>query len=346
VGEEAAAMTEQVIDLTDLRLLAAAAGAAPSLHNSQPWRFRPSPDLRTVRVYGDERRSVPVTDPSGRALRISVGAAVFNLRVAAGRLGRDAGVRLLPDPDDPLLLAEVDLSGTPAPPGFGPSLYPAIQQRHSCREPFANRDVPEAVFGELVAAAEAEGATLAPLEEAAVRRVLAVTAQAEQRTADDVAKVAETRGWLRVEAPAADGIPAAALGPQDPDARVPMRSFTPDPDTTPAVAPQRFEALPQLCTLATAADGPADWLRAGQALERVWLLATVHGLRLSVLHQAVEYPDTRRRLRDPDDPPDHVQLVLRLGYGPPGAATGRRPVEEVLDLTDYQGAAGEGESSC
>jgi hypothetical protein len=112
------------------------------------------------------------------------------------------------------------------------------------------------------------------------------------------------------------------------------------------MAPRRFEALPQLCTLTTADDEPQDWLRAGQALEHVWLLATVHGLRMSVLHQAVEYADTRWHLRDPEDPPAHVQLVLRLGYGPPGAATPRRPVEEILDLTDYQGPADEGESSC
>ncbi|MFI9366882.1 Acg family FMN-binding oxidoreductase [Kitasatospora sp. NPDC053057] len=339
-------MTEPALTLDDLRLLTATAGAAPSLHNSQPWRFRPAPGLRAIRVYGDEQRAVPVTDPFGRALHISVGAAVFNLRVAAGRLGRDAQVRLLPDSADPHLLAEIDLS-QPAPRHpFGHRLYPAIQQRHSSRQPFANRDVPETVLGELIAAAREEGTTLTLLEEAAVRRVLNVTAEAEQRIATDLAKVAETRSWLRVEEPATDGIPAAALGPQDPDTRVPMRTFTPDPRTTPAMAPQRFEALPQLCTLATPADRPADWLRTGQALEHVWLLATVHGLRLSVLHQAVEYADTRWHLRDPEDTPEHVQLVLRLGYGPPGVATPRRPVEEILDLTDYQGGAGEGESSC
>ncbi|MFI9366563.1 hypothetical protein ACIG5E_36760 [Kitasatospora sp. NPDC053057] len=67
-------------------------------------------------------------------------------------------------------------------------------------------------------------------------------------------------------------------------------------------------------------------LRAGQAPERVWLLATVHGLRAGLLQQAVEWPDTRWGLRDPTTGPGHVQTVMRLGFGAPGPLTGRRPV--------------------
>ncbi|MFD0274232.1 Acg family FMN-binding oxidoreductase [Kitasatospora sp. NPDC127111] len=327
-------MTEPSLTQAEYRLLAAAAGAAPSLHNSQPWRFRPTADARGIKVYVDPARAVPVTDPDGRARCISVGAALFNLRVAAGHLGRGVSVTLLPDPAVPELLATVDFSG-PAEAAEA-ELYAAIAHRHSSRQPFANRDVPEAVFGELIEAAGAEGVVLSALEEAGVRRVLALTAEAEERIAADVARHAETRAWLRLEEPATDGIPAAALGPLDHEARVPMRSFTGYP---PALPTERFEALPQVCTLTTRGDRPEDWLHAGQALERVWLLATAHGLRASVLHQAVEWPETRRLLRDPSEGPGHVQLVVRLGYGPPGAPTPRRPVSEILDLTDYRGGS-------
>ncbi|MFE6051525.1 Acg family FMN-binding oxidoreductase [Kitasatospora sp. NPDC056446] len=325
----------------ELRLLAAAGGAAPSLHNSQPWRFAPTPDGHGLTVRTDPGRAVPLADPVGAARHIAVGAAVFNLRVAAGRLGREPVLRLLPDAAEPGLLAVLDLSGpalgrTP----FGRDLYPAIAARHSSREPFTQRDVPEAVLGELMAAAREEGVALAALEEDGVRRVLALTAEAERRTAADPARTAESRAWLRPDGgegdgEAGDGIPTAALGSQDHDARVPMREFGGRPPHGPARPSRRFEALPQLCTLTTPGDGPLDWLRTGQALQRIWLLATVHGVRLTVWHQAVEWPDTRWALRDPADGPGHVQLVLRVGYGPPGAATPRRPVTETLD-----GAAG------
>ncbi|BFV60641.1 nitroreductase family protein [Kitasatospora sp. CMC57] len=324
-------MTEPSLTLAEFRLLAAAGGAAPSLHNSQPWRFRPTADARGLEVYVDPSRAVPVTDPDGRARYISVGAALFNLRLAAGHLGREASVRLMPDPAAPELAAVLDLSRPADAPAA--DLYAAIGQRHSSRRPFANRDVPEAVIGELMAAADAEGVTLSPLEEAGVRRVLALTADAEERIAADVARHAETRSWLRLDEPAADGIPAAALGPLDHEARVPMRSFTGYPQAMPS---ERFEALPQVCTLTTHGDLPVDWLRAGQALERVWLVATTRGVRANVLHQAVEWPDTRALLRDPSEGPGHVQLVVRVGYGQPGTPSPRRPVAEILDLTDRQ----------
>ncbi|WP_406289434.1 Acg family FMN-binding oxidoreductase [Embleya sp. NBC_00896] len=323
-------MTNASLNPADLRYLAAAGGAAPSLHNSQPWFFRPTIDGRGIAVYTDRTRAVPLTDPDGRAMYISVGAVVFNLRVAAVRLGRDPLLTLLPHDADPLPAAVLDLSRfaqTSHP--YGPDLYPAIAGRHSSRLPFANRDVPERIVGELIAAADAEGVVLAVLEEADARRVLNLTAEAERRTAADLARQAETREWLRLEEPAADGIPREALGPQDHDARVPVRAFTGHPPTPPA-STQRFEALPQVATLTTHFDRPEDWLRAGQAMERAWLLATVHGLRVSVLHQAVEWPDTRANLRDPQTGPGHVQMVLRMGYGPPGAPTPRRPVTETL----------------
>ncbi|MET8629165.1 hypothetical protein ABZW30_36450 [Kitasatospora sp. NPDC004669] len=325
--------TGTALTAADLRLLAEAGGLAPSLHNSQPWRFRPTPDLLGLEVHADPGRAVPAADPDGRAMHISIGAAVFNLRVAAAHLGREAAVRLLPAGEDAQPRAVLDLSaqaGSPRP--FGADLYPAIAQRHSSRHPFTNRDVPEALVADLITAAQDEGVTLTVLEEYGVRRVLTLTSEAEARIAADVTREAETRRWLRLE-PSYDGIPLAALGSHDRDARVPMRGFAGHPPrhTTPA---GRFEALPQLAVLETHFDGQADWLRTGQAMQRAWLLATVHGLRASVLHQAVEIPDTRWRLRDPAEGPAHVQLVLRLGYGPSGATSPRRPVEDVLDPAD------------
>ncbi|WP_457033762.1 Acg family FMN-binding oxidoreductase [Kitasatospora sp. P5_F3] len=333
-------MTVPTLTPAELHLLVSAAGAAPSLHNSQPWRFRLTPDLDGMEVHADPARAVPLTDPDGRAMHISIGAALFNLRVAAAHLGREPSVRLLPG-GEPHLVATVDLSRPAAPTASSDrDLYPVIGQRHSSRQPFTNRDVPETVLGELIEAARAEGVELSVLEEYGVRRVLALTAEAELRIADDLARQAETRSWLRLEAPATDGIPAAALGPLDRDAHVPMRSFTGHPPAAPVMPSQRFEALPQVAVLTTHTDHPADWLRTGQAMQWAWLLATVHGLRASVLHQAVEWPDTRWRLRDPAEGPGHVQLVLRLGYGPPGATSPRRPVEEILELPDHEAAAG------
>src|SRR6266508_3751998 len=84
---QASTGTPQSGGLSEASLLSCvqAAVAAPSLHNSQPWRFR----IRNggVDVYADRTRQLEVIDPSGRELLISVGAAVFNLRVAIRQQG-------------------------------------------------------------------------------------------------------------------------------------------------------------------------------------------------------------------------------------------------------------------
>ncbi|MGW7382791.1 hypothetical protein [Streptomyces sp. NPDC054794] len=93
------------IDATALEVLLSAATAAPSIHNTQPWRFRLDPVTRLLDVRAVPQKSLSRTDPEFRAQYLSVGAALFNLRVAADHLGLDAMVRLLPDPSDPGLLA-------------------------------------------------------------------------------------------------------------------------------------------------------------------------------------------------------------------------------------------------
>jgi hypothetical protein len=57
---------------------------APSVHNTQPWRFRVSPDV--VQLWSDPRRKLRA-EPSGREMLISCRAALFGLRLAVRSLG-------------------------------------------------------------------------------------------------------------------------------------------------------------------------------------------------------------------------------------------------------------------
>lgn len=93
-----------------------------------------------------------------------------------------------------------------------------------------------------------------------------------------------------------------------------------------------FERAPRLALLSTLRDHPEDWLRAGQAMERVLLLATSEGLVGAPVARALEWPDPRRPPRDPVSGKGRVQMVLRLGYGPSGPRTPRRPLPDVLDI--------------
>ena len=85
------------------------AGLAPSVHNTQPWRFRVTPDV--IELHADATRRLPVADPEDVELRLACGAALFNLRLALHGHGIRPDVARFPDRDRPGLLAEVRRGG-------------------------------------------------------------------------------------------------------------------------------------------------------------------------------------------------------------------------------------------
>lgn len=323
-------MRSPVLDGAVLESLVSAAVTAPSILNTQPWRFRLDPDTVTLEIQAAADRGLQHIDPTGRALHLSVGCAVLNLRVAVAHFGWEPVTRLLPRPDRPELLATVRLADTARTPAF-PGLYDALWRRHSSRFPFSDRGLPAAVLTELAEAAHAEGALLhrpAPVER---DRLLRLTGEAEHRTTADSARAAESRRWVHEPGDSELGLPPATLGAQDFQERVPMRDFGAHrhPDVLPA---RPFEKRPFIAVLTTAHDRRTDWLRAGQALEHVLLVATAHGLRASLLHQALEWPDLRALLAPSlTDSRSHPQMLIRLGYGPEGAPSPRRSAQRVLD---------------
>ncbi|MED7955072.1 Acg family FMN-binding oxidoreductase [Streptomyces sp. BE303] len=324
-------MTTLALDAATLEKLVSAAVAAPSIHNSQPWHFRLDPATSVLAVRAARERALPATDPEGRAMHISVGAAVLNLRVAARHLGWAPEVRLLPDPADPDLFAAVRLDETsPVRLPGTEVLYDAIWRRHSIRTPFTDRPVPADVLDQLVAAARGEGTILRLPGREETDRLLELTAEAERRSTTDPAQRTESRDWIRSGDIPAYGIPARALGPQDREGHLPMRDFA---SLRPAEhrPPATFEHEPRLAVLTTEHDHPEDWLRTGLALEHVLLTATVHDVRASLLHQVMEWPDLRPVAREPHLGPEHVQMLIRLGYGPEGTPTPRLAPGEVLD---------------
>ncbi|MFE3165244.1 Acg family FMN-binding oxidoreductase [Streptomyces sp. NPDC059224] len=328
-------MTAEPVDAHTVETLVTDAVAAPSEHNAQPWRFRYLRDTGVLRLYADLARTLPHTDPEHRGLHVSCGAALLNLRAAAAAAALAPLVRLLPDPERPDLLAEVRLCGSGPPDAALARLRPLVGRRHSSRLPFRDEEIPSATRAVLCEAADAEGAQLVFPGGWHVRSILELVRDAEEWEAMDAGVRGETARWAHAEPSGttvpSDGIPAEAFGPARRGGDAPVRDFAagrPMPDRPRA----SFEKKPNIALLGTARDGPADWLRAGQALERVLLRATADGLVASVTSQPLEWPDLRWAARDPLSAMGHVQMVLRLGHGPEGRPSPRRPLDEVLDI--------------
>lgn len=328
-------MSSPPLDATSVAALVEDAVMAPSMHNAQPWKFCFLRDSGSLQVRADLERAIPKADPANRALHLGCGAALFNLRVAAAHAGREPVTTLLPNPADPSLLAAVGLGRPPRPDDDLAVLHPAIRRRHTSRFPFTDEEIPAEILDGLRSAAMLEGVRLYVPEEWHVQSVLNLTHDAEGREALDPSMGEETARWTGTgaedDASRMEGIPAYAFGPRQRDVTAPVRDFA-GRHLIPGRDSATFEKRPRLALLGTATDRPTDWLRAGQAMERVLLQATLDGLVTSLTSHALEWPELRWAVRDPESAMAHVQMVIRLGYGPAGPSTPRRPVSDVLDI--------------
>jgi nitroreductase len=297
------------------------------MHNTQPWRFRVRHELQTIELRADPGRVLRSGDPRGRAVHIACGAALFNIRLAAAVAGRQPAVSLLPDPGQPLVLATVRLAAPHRAQPQERALHAAIARRHTNRRPFSNRPVPPGVLAELVEAARLEGAILHILDHDEAVRVLKLVQEAERIQLADSGYRAELAQWAG-GARNADGIPDSALGPRSPDGPSPVRDFT--MGRLGPLGYEWFEDTPQLAVLSMHFGERVDWLRAGQALQRVLLTATDRGIAACPLTQPLETADAWQ-VRDPRSGCEQPQMILRIGYGLPVPAAPRRPLADMLD---------------
>jgi len=319
-------MTTTATSRLDLVSAVAAAIRAPSVHNTQPWKFRVYD--HEVDLYADRSRQLAVADPSGKSIRISCGAAIFNLRMALAHLGFDAEVHLLPDRGDPDLLARI-IAGTrrPATPAQA-ACYAAIPKRHSNRGPFLDTAVPLDVRTRLVQAARAEGAWLDLMIGPPALATTAELIHAADRILNgDPAYRAELASWTRRDHDVPDGVPSSVGGPAPDGGDLLARRDFGGPPRTPG---REYETDPLVGVLGSATDSPLDELIAGQALQSVLLTATSAGLVASLMSQPIDVPRIREQLRIGLRRYGSPQILLRAGYGVPGSPTPRRPVSDVL----------------
>jgi hypothetical protein len=310
--------------------LLTAASRAPSLHNSQPWRFHVRPQV--IELWADPERRLPAADPTGREQRLACGAALFNLRLALHGLGIRPLVTLHADGERPELLASVRFGGRRPPTPVQRQLLAAVPRRRTNRLPFTDDPVTSGERAVLHKAAMEEGAWLHLVDDQQERSVVAcLAAEAHALQRADPAYQAEVARWTAVTPGRDDGIPART-GEWRPGAheRWVMRDYTGGQGRSNTSAGIPFEREPAIAVLTSYALGPYGDVIAGQAMQRVLLTATVEGLTTSFLSQLIEVERAREQLRRLIGGPRGPQVVLRIGRGWPVPATPRRSVEDLL----------------
>ncbi|HYB35827.1 MAG TPA: NAD(P)H nitroreductase [Mycobacterium sp.] len=305
---------------------------APSVHNTQPWRWRVGRE--SLHLYADPRLHLPSTDPDGRDLILSCGIALHHCVVALAALGWQAKVHRLPNPDEPEHLAAVELYRHPA-NEVDITLAAAIPRRRTDRRRYSAWSVPTNYIALMGARAARAGVMLRQIE--SLPRLQNIVAQAVWRHATDRDYLTELTTWSGRYASLA-GVPARSTPEPDPTAPVPPRLFA-----GPALAqPPDTDAADDnsvVLALGTKDDSTLARLRAGEATSLVLLSATALGLASCPVTEPLQIVETRDEVQvEVFGISGFPQMLLRMGWAPVNAdplpSTPRRPLGDVVEWLD------------
>ncbi|MCA2213990.1 Acg family FMN-binding oxidoreductase [Jidongwangia harbinensis] len=306
-----------------------AARHAPSIHNTQPWRWVVRAD--TLELHAATRRQLRTGDPEGRMMLLSCGTALHHARVALAadgwthRVDRPAG--------EPLAVIRAEAHG--ATDLAAVRLVQMMRVRRTDRRTVTEEPLTDDAVQPLIAAAGTAGIRTHVLNSDQVIELAVLVEQAQKAQAGDDDLRSETADWVGGDRPAGTGIPGSAIPAEPPQTTVAEREF-PAPGTLRAGAGHDTAAT--YAVLYGAGDEPGDWLRAGEALSALWLTAAGNTVTVLPISSPVEVPFTRQALRHMLGDLGFPYLVVRLGHGDPEhagpAPTPRLDAGQVVEVED------------
>jgi len=315
-------------DAGTIRTVLALATRAPSVHNTQPWRWLVG--THSLHLFSDPSRQLPNTDPDGRDLTLSCGAALNHCVVALAAVGWRAKVNRLPNPADPNHLAAIDLSPYSA-DSLDIALAAAIPRRRTDRRHYSAWPVPVSDLALMAARAARNGVTLCQVDDVDKLHQIAAQSVWDHMTHD---YLVELTAWSGRYASVA-GVPARNTPKSDRRAKIPGRYFA-GPVLTMPPGSSAAEDNAVVLALGTRTDDRLTQLRAGEATSVVLLTATSMGLSSCPVTEPLELADTRAAVRSAIfGDSSYPQMLLRVGWAPinadPLPPTPRRELGDFVE---------------
>ncbi|MGW5150137.1 Acg family FMN-binding oxidoreductase [Rhodococcus koreensis] len=305
----------------------ASACRAPSLHNSQPWRWVLQPEGLTL--SSDPDRILPATDSFGRQMVVSCGAALNHLKYALLEHHWDSVIQRMPHSVNRQCLATVAFTPTEEVSGSEISMAAAIARRYTERLPMSAPTSWDDTLAQVTELAERAGTHVEDIGDRARPALEAMSLRLRGLRRENPVYQAELHWWAG-HALYPDGIPSAAL-PAAPPGTVPVgREFPPG---TATCDPGDLEDRAAILVLTTGSDSRLDWLRCGEALSALLLACTARGLGTCPVTHMTELGETRTRVSELLEGDGLPQVLIRVGIRPrsePSSTTPRRPLSEVL----------------
>ncbi len=308
---------------------ATAAGHAPSIHNSQPWRWVVRADA--LDLYREHNMRLRVTDPDDRLTTLSCGAALHHARTWLTAHGWATGVERLPEAEEPSHLARITATGRIPVTDEAVRATQAMEVRHTDRRPVTGAPIDDGQLHDITVAVEGQGARLHMLPRDGVIELGVATSRAQEAQALEPEWQAELAYWSGGTRPTGAGVPDTAIPERPTETTIASRDFG-HAGTMPVSAEHDRGAT--FLILYGEQNDPVDWLCAGEALSAGWLTATERGVSVVPMSATIEVAATRIVLRRLLSGLGEPYLVLRLGRAEPDegrARVPRRPAQQTIE---------------
>ncbi|MGZ5362745.1 MAG: Acg family FMN-binding oxidoreductase [Mycobacterium sp.] len=316
-------------DLAVIRDAVQLACRAPSLHNSQPWRW--VVEGRKLHLFADLTRVLTAADPEGREIYLSCGAVLDHLTVAMASAGWETAVQRFPDPLDPRHVAKLEFRPGPRElTELSQARAQAIGRRHTDRRAY---DSPSN-WANLEALLRQTVIPYHVMFDIVLDNARACLAEASRLTeairANDPSYAAELSWWAS-SFESGGGIPQNVLTSSA--AQVDIKRTFPGTDQEPHRAGVDRSKIVVLSTHHE--DARLDVLRCGEALSAILLECTVATLATCTLTHMTELAASREKVRSLIGQRGMPQLLIRIGHpiedGVPDTSS-RRALSDVLEI--------------
>lgn len=299
-----------------LKFLVNYAVLAPSVHNTQPWLYRVLD--RTVEIYADRSRALPVTDPEDRSLIISCGSTIQLFLEVMQAFGFDPNCSIFPDLADPDLLARITVQPRHRSAAIDGDVIRAIKSRNTIRRGFLNLPLPTTFMERFAPESGALPDSVCVVSEPeAEAMILEQLLQTERAYRDDIHYRRESDSWMHpMRARSRDGVP------MPPEETHPIESCWSTQDLSPDAT--------LLAVLTEKQDTPRAWLQTGQELMRVLLSASELGVNAAIMNLPPSSEQVKALIRPVGGCEGDPILLLRFGRPRRKLITPRRSSVDVM----------------
>ncbi len=320
------------LDTQVIRKAVQLACRAPSVHNSQPWRWVIEDGI--LHLFVDRDRTVPGTDSSGRETLISCGVVLDHLRVAMLAAGWESQIKRFPNPHDPDHLASIEFTPAAHVAGAQRDRAQAILQRRTDRLPLG-RPTYWDLFEPVPRRTITDSAVMLDVLPDEARPELVKASQLTEDFRRGDASYHTELEWWTSPFVLTEGVPPSALVSDTERHRVDLGREFPvrgHQDRRPEVQADWSKIL----VLSTPDDTRTDVLRCGEVLSAVLLDCTTAFIATCTLTHLIEVDESRDIVRSMLDERGHPQVLIRAGIAPATerapAPTPRRHLDDVLEI--------------